>query len=67
MRRMPPWAAIVIAAFLFGAVHLDLHGLPIRTLLGILLGWLVVAQRLDLPGDAGARPVRHDALLGFVA
>ena len=39
-RRLPPWAAILLTAFLFGAFHFDLNGLPIRTGLGVLLGWL---------------------------
>lgn len=41
LRRIPPWAAIGFTAFLFGAAHLDLHGMPLRTALGILLGWVV--------------------------
>jgi sodium transport system permease protein len=40
LKHMPPWAAICIAGLLFGAFHFDLNGLPIRTILGILLGWL---------------------------
>jgi membrane protease YdiL (CAAX protease family) len=39
-RRLPPWAAIFLTAVLFGAFHFDLNGLPIRTGLGMLLGWL---------------------------
>jgi sodium transport system permease protein len=42
MRRLGVWPAIVIAAVLFAAAHLDLHGLPVRTFLGVLLGWMVV-------------------------
>jgi hypothetical protein len=42
MRRLGVWPAIVIAAILFAAAHLDLPGMPIRTFLGIMLGWLVV-------------------------
>jgi membrane protease YdiL (CAAX protease family) len=42
LRRMPKWVAIVIASLLFAAAHLDLFGLPIRTFLGIVLGWTVV-------------------------
>jgi membrane protease YdiL (CAAX protease family) len=42
LRRLPVWPAIVITAILFAAAHLDLYGLPIRTLLGVILGWMVV-------------------------
>jgi len=41
MRRSSPWFAIVFTAFLFGAAHLDLHGLPLRMALGVVLGWVV--------------------------
>jgi sodium transport system permease protein len=41
MRKSRPWVAITIAAFLFAAAHLDLHGMPIRMLLGMILGWVV--------------------------
>jgi sodium transport system permease protein len=42
MRRLGMWPAVVIAAILFAAAHLDLPGMPIRTFLGVMLGWLVV-------------------------
>lgn len=42
LRRLPVWPAILIASVLFAAAHLDLYGLPIRTLLGVILGWMVV-------------------------
>jgi membrane protease YdiL (CAAX protease family) len=42
LRRMPQLTAVVIASILFAAAHLDLYGLPIRTMLGILLGWIVI-------------------------
>jgi sodium transport system permease protein len=41
-RRLPPWLALSIGAFLFAAAHMDLQGLPYRTLLGVILGWLVL-------------------------
>ena len=41
MRKSRPWVAISVSAFLFAAAHLDLHGLPIRLLLGMILGWVV--------------------------
>jgi membrane protease YdiL (CAAX protease family) len=42
MRRLGVWPAIVIASILFAAAHLDLPGMPIRTFLGVMLGWIVV-------------------------
>lgn len=41
LRRLKPGVAITIGALLFAAAHMDLHGLPIRTLLGMLLGYVV--------------------------
>jgi membrane protease YdiL (CAAX protease family) len=41
MRRIPVWATIVFVALLFAGIHLDIHGFPLRTILGILLGWIV--------------------------
>ena len=41
LRKLPPWAAIVLVGLLFGAIHMDLAGLPMRAALGVLLGWLV--------------------------
>lgn len=41
LRRIRPSVVICITAFLFAAVHMDLHGLPLRFLLGVLLGWIV--------------------------
>jgi sodium transport system permease protein len=40
VRRLPHWAAIVLVGVLFGAVHMDLPGLPVRAALGVLLGWI---------------------------
>jgi sodium transport system permease protein len=42
LRRMPQLTAVVIASILFAAAHLDIYGLPIRTLLGVILGWIVI-------------------------
>lgn len=42
VRRLPAWLALGIGGFLFAAAHLDLQGLPYRTLLGVILGWLVL-------------------------
>jgi sodium transport system permease protein len=41
MRRLPAGAAIIFTAILFAAIHLDVHGLPIRTAIGALLGYIV--------------------------
>ena len=41
LRKLPPWPAIVLVGVLFGAIHMDLRGMPIRAALGVLLGWLV--------------------------
>jgi membrane protease YdiL (CAAX protease family) len=41
IRKLPPWAAIILVGVLFGAIHMDLPGLPIRAALGVLLGWIV--------------------------
>jgi membrane protease YdiL (CAAX protease family) len=42
LRRLTKWPAITTTALLFAAAHLDLYGLPIRTFLGVVLGWIVV-------------------------
>jgi membrane protease YdiL (CAAX protease family) len=52
LRRLPVWPAIVITALLFAAAHLDLYGLPIRTLLGVILGWMVVRTGTIFPAMA---------------
>ncbi len=41
-RRLPEGLAVGIAAFLFAAAHMDAHGLLYRTLLGLILGWIVL-------------------------
>ena len=41
-RKLPPWAAIGATAFLFAVAHLgDFHGIPLRMLLGVALGYVV--------------------------
>jgi membrane protease YdiL (CAAX protease family) len=42
VRRLPAWLALGIGGFLFAAAHGDAQGLLFRTLLGVLLGWLVL-------------------------
>ena len=49
LRKLPPWAAITLVGVLFGAIHMDLRGLPIRALLGMLLGWIVWRGRSIYP------------------
>jgi membrane protease YdiL (CAAX protease family) len=41
-RRLPAALALLVGAFLFAAAHLDVQGLLFRTLLGVLLGWIVL-------------------------
>jgi sodium transport system permease protein len=41
-RRMAPLAALSFSALFFALAHLDLWGTPLRFLLGLLLGWLVL-------------------------
>jgi membrane protease YdiL (CAAX protease family) len=40
-RRLPAWLALTAGGFLFGAAHMYLQGLPILSLMGFLLGWIV--------------------------
>ena len=41
VRKLPPWPAIILVGILFGAIHMDVPGLPVRAALGVFLGWLV--------------------------
>src|SRR5439155_19795977 len=41
LRRLPAWFALGLGAMLFALAHLDLHGLPLRFLLGLILGFIV--------------------------
>ena len=52
LRRLPKWPAICIAALLFAAAHLDLQGMPVRTFLGLVLGYLVVQTGSIFPAMA---------------
>jgi sodium transport system permease protein len=49
LRKLPPWAALTLGGVLFGAIHMDVHGLPVRAALGILLGWMVWRGRSIFP------------------
>ena len=41
-RRLPVGLTLLVGGFLFAAAHLDAHGMLFRTLLGMLLGWIVL-------------------------
>ncbi len=66
MRRMPKWVALVIGGLLFSAAHLDVHGMPLRMLIGIVLGWMVVYTGSIFPAMI-AHAVYDAAALGFVS
>lgn len=44
------WAAIIISAMIFGAVHLNIPQFVHATLIGLLLGWMYYRTRSILPG-----------------
>jgi membrane protease YdiL (CAAX protease family) len=41
-RRLPAWCALGFGGLLFGAAHMYVQGLPLLTLIGVLLGWIVL-------------------------
>jgi sodium transport system permease protein len=41
LRSLPRWPALLVGAALFSAAHMDLHGFPIRMVLGLVLGYVV--------------------------
>ncbi|HUB25264.1 MAG TPA: ABC transporter permease subunit/CPBP intramembrane protease [Tepidisphaeraceae bacterium] len=41
LRRLPVGMALTCGGLLFAAIHMDLPGMPARTGLGIVLGWIV--------------------------
>ena len=41
-RKMPPWVAIIISAFAFGAVHGEIYAFIYAFLVGILMGWIFI-------------------------
>lgn len=49
LKRLPVWAALTVASFLFAAVHFDLQGFLVRMLLGVLLALLVGCGRSIFP------------------
>ena len=44
--------ALVISSFIFGAIHLDLLGLPIRFVLGMFLGFLAQQRNYNILGPS---------------
>jgi membrane protease YdiL (CAAX protease family) len=46
--------SLVITSFIFGAIHLDLIGLPIRFILGIFLGDLAQRRNYNIVGPSVA-------------
>ena len=52
LKRMPVWAAIGLASLIFAAVHFDLQGFVVRTMLGVLLAVMVLRGRSIFPAMA---------------
>jgi membrane protease YdiL (CAAX protease family) len=50
LKRLPLWPALLITAALFAAAHMDLHGFPLRLLLGVVLGYVVWRGGSIFPG-----------------
>jgi membrane protease YdiL (CAAX protease family) len=40
--RLTTWPAMWATGLIFAAVHMDAHGLFYRTLIGVILGWIVI-------------------------
>lgn len=49
VKRMPVWLAVGLASLLFAAVHFDVQGFIVRTMLGVLLAVLVLRGRSIFP------------------
>ena len=49
VKRMPVWLAVGLASLLFAAVHFDVQGFIVRTMLGVLLATLVLRGRSIFP------------------
>jgi len=49
VKRMPVWLAVGLASLLFAAVHFDIQGFIVRTMLGVLLATLVLRGRSIFP------------------
>ncbi len=65
-RRLPMWAALGVGGFLFAAFHLDSYGLALRTLIGMILGWLVLRGGSVFPAML-LHAVYDAVLVGFSA
>lgn len=52
LKRMPVWAAVGMASLIFAAVHFDLQGFVVRTMLGVLLAVMVLRGRSIFPAMA---------------
>ena len=52
IKRMPLWAAIGVASLIFAAVHFDVQGFVVRTMLGALLAVIVLRGRSIFPAMA---------------
>ena len=52
LKRMPVWAAVGLASVIFAAVHFDVQGFIVRTMLGVLLAVLVLRGRSIFPAMA---------------
>ncbi|MEI8196278.1 MAG: CPBP family glutamic-type intramembrane protease, partial [Phycisphaerae bacterium] len=48
-RRLPVGLAITITAFMFAFAHFEFHALPLRMLLGIIMGWLAYRTNSLIP------------------
>jgi membrane protease YdiL (CAAX protease family) len=54
MRRCSnPWTGIIIAAIIFGAIHMNPQQIVYATLLGIIFGWIYYRTRSLLPVIVG--------------
>jgi membrane protease YdiL (CAAX protease family) len=51
-QRMPPWAAVLFTAFLFGCFHLSIYRVVPTAILGALLGYITLRGRSIVPAMA---------------
>jgi membrane protease YdiL (CAAX protease family) len=51
--------ALVVSSFIFGAIHLDLIGLPLRFVLGLFLGFLAQQRNYNILGPSIAHGVNN--------
>lgn len=58
--------ALVISSFIFGAIHLDIVGLPTRFVLGVFLGFLAQQRNYNLLGPSVAHGV-NNAVVVFLS